>query len=1026
MMGRFRRLINDLALKEVPLHGRKFTWSNHQDSPTLVKLDRVLCSTDWEQLFPNCLLQSLATEDSDHCPLFLSLQDIKTGVKRFHFEAFWPKLDGFNEAVATAWESIPQSSCPFATLDQKFQAVSRGLQSWSDKTVGHVKSQLALAREVLLQLEIAQDVRSLSPEERWFRNALKKHSLALASLQRTIARLRSRIGWLKDGDANTKLFHLHSQHRKRKNFFGKLRSEDQLYTTHEDKAQLVDEFYRNLLGTQLNREHTIDLRELGLNNHDLVDLEVPITEEEVWRTIKHLPLDKAPGPDGLTGRFYRICWEVIKDDIMRAISAVWSRKFIGFGVLNSTFITLIPKVEGAEHPKDFRLISLVHSFSKIITKILANRLATKLQQMVSPNQSAFIKGRFIQDNFMIVQQTVRYLYQQRQPRLLLKLDISKAFDSVSWPFLLEVLQHLGFGTIWRDIISGLLASSSTQVLVNGIPGDCISHRRGLRQGDPLSPMLFILVMDVLCRMITKAHNEEMLLPLSTRALHHRISLYADDVVLFLRPNAQDIGITIDILELFGEASGLKTNLQKSNVLPIKCDQPELEVVQELLPCNISEFPCRYLGLPLSLKKLTRAQIQSIIDRIADQLPGWKADLMTRAGIKVQIQFVLNGMLIYLAMAIDLPIWAQKELSKLQRGYLWRGREDARGGHCLVAWDIVCRPYELGGLGLPNLKYLGWALRMRWLWLRRTEPQRPWTQLDIQVPDQLRAFFSIAVNVEVGNGAQTMFWTDRWIHGQSIADLAPRLIAAIPKQRQQRRTVQEALHNRSWVQDIQGALTVGVLIEYLQLWDLLYDMEIRLEEEDLFVWRFAPNGKYSTKLAYESFFLGSTEFRPWRRIWKTWSPPKCRFFLWLVGHDRCWTSDRLARRGLPHSESCPLCDQEEETINHLLVGCVFARQFWFLVLQEAGLQVLAPQPEDSSLDDWWEQAANQCTPSLRKGLNSFIVLGAWTLWNHRNRCVFDGVAPSINEAIRYFKEEAKLWMMAGAEGLSLVLPSPPAE
>jgi hypothetical protein len=131
---------------------------------------------------------------------------------------------------------------------------------------------------------------------------------------------------------------------------------------------------------------------------------------------------------------------------------------------------------------------------------------------------------------------------------------------MSWPFLLEVLQQLGFGQIWRDIISGLLSSSSTQVLLNGVPGDHIHHRRGLRQGDPLSPMLFILVMDVLGHMIAKAANEGLLLPLSTRALQHRISIYADDVALFLRPEARDISIIMDILNLFGEASGLKTNL----------------------------------------------------------------------------------------------------------------------------------------------------------------------------------------------------------------------------------------------------------------------------------------------------------------------------------------------------------------------------------------------------------------------------------------------------------------------------------
>jgi hypothetical protein len=131
---------------------------------------------------------------------------------------------------------------------------------------------------------------------------------------------------------------------------------------------------------------------------------------------------------------------------------------------------------------------------------------------------------------------------------------------MDWPFILEVMHHLGFGLIWRDIICGLLCSSTTQVLLNGIPSTRIFHKQGLRQGDPLSPMLFILVMDVLGHMVSKATEEGMLQPLARRALQHRVSLYADDVVLFLRPETVDIAITMDILCLFGVASGLKTNL----------------------------------------------------------------------------------------------------------------------------------------------------------------------------------------------------------------------------------------------------------------------------------------------------------------------------------------------------------------------------------------------------------------------------------------------------------------------------------
>jgi hypothetical protein len=311
-------------------------------------------------------------------------------------------------------------------------------------------------------------------------------------------------------------------------------------TSHEDKSRAVDDFYIKLLGTTANRAHSIDLQALGIPSHDLADLDAPFSEKEVWETIKQLPSDKAPEPIGFTGGFYKACWPIIKQDMMRAVSAIWSRRFKNFDKLNSAYITLIPKVVGADQVKDFRPISLVHSFAKLITKLLSNRLAGKLNEMVSPNQSAFTKGRFTQDNFMLVQQTARFLHQRKQSHILFKLDISKAFDSVSWPFLLEVMQHLGFGQIWRDIISGLLGSASTKILVNGIPSDTILHQRGLWQGDPLSLMLFILAMDALGFVFAKAENDDLLQPLSTRMLHHRVSLYADDVVLFLSPVEGDI------------------------------------------------------------------------------------------------------------------------------------------------------------------------------------------------------------------------------------------------------------------------------------------------------------------------------------------------------------------------------------------------------------------------------------------------------------------------------------------------------
>lgn len=163
---------------------------------------------------------------------------------------------------------------------------------------------------------------------------------------------------------------------------------------------------------------------------------------------------------------------------------------------------------------------------------------------------------------------------------------------------------------------------------------------------------------------------------------------------------------------------------------------------------------------------------------------------------------------------------------------------------------------------------------------------------------------------------------------------------VPKRIANKRSVLEALDNQRWLLDILGIVTWTVAEEFHRLGEILSDILLQPGIEEKHFLKLTSSGTYSAKSAYKALFLGSTKFEPWERIWKSWVPRKCSF-LWLAAHNRCWTTDRLEKRNMPHAELCVLCDQEKETINHLLVGCVFACQFWFFILQRNGLVTMEP-------------------------------------------------------------------------------------
>ncbi|WVZ88994.1 hypothetical protein U9M48_035459 [Paspalum notatum var. saurae] len=375
---------------------------------------------------------------------------------------------------------------------------------------------------------------------------------------------------------------------------------------------------------------------------------------------------------------------------------------------------------------------MIHSFGKLVSKVLASRLAPFMKMLVAPNQTAFIRGRSILDSFKFVQSAAALFRKKQIPKMLLKLDISKAFDTLSSAFLLEVLSALGFSARWRDWIAILLGSASSRILVNGVPGDTISHRRGVRQGDSLSPLIFVLAMDSLNRLVDKAVEAGILHNLEIPQVKYHCRLYADDAILFASPSVQEASALKHLLHTFGTASRLTTNLGKCSISPIACPLEQLTLVAGTLGCAVVVLPITYLGLPLSSKALSRPKIHGLIDSVANRLPSALGPMLTRSGRLIWIKSVLTAVPLYAMMADHLPAWARRDIERICRRFFWAGSDASTCGKCAVAWPIVTRPTSLGGLGVADLKLTSMALQVRWLWLQKQEDDRVWSGLQITV------------------------------------------------------------------------------------------------------------------------------------------------------------------------------------------------------------------------------------------------------------------------------------------------------
>jgi hypothetical protein len=238
-------------------------------------------------------------------------------------------------------------------------------------------------------------------------------------------------------------------------------------------------------------------------------------------------------------------------------------------------------------------------------------------------------------------------------------------------------------------------------MLNGVPLMPIQHGRGLRQGDPLSPLLFILAIDPLSHLLQKATDMGLLTKLNGRAARFRTAMYADDAVIFLKPTVKDVSNLKLLLENFGLVTGLQTNLQKTSVSAISCSNVDLDELLTRLPVTRAQFPIKYLGLPLSTRRLRRVDFQPQIDKATAKLSKWHGMNLTQAGRVCLTKVVLSSQPVYLLTVIKPPKKVLQEVYRIRRRFLWAGDNAISGGKCKVKWTKTTSPKEFGGLGGPR-------------------------------------------------------------------------------------------------------------------------------------------------------------------------------------------------------------------------------------------------------------------------------------------------------------------------------------
>ena len=325
---------------------------------------------------------------------------------------------------------------------------------------------------------------------------------------------------------------------------------------------------------------------------------------------------KAPGEDGYGALFFKAAWDIVKFDVILAIQDFFLHNRF-HKPINRTMVTLIPKNPEARRIKDYRPISCCSTIYKVISKILTTRLSAVIGSIVQNNQAAFTPGANLHNHVLLAFELMRAYERKGQvPKCMMQIDLQKAYDTIDWRALEKILQEIGLPNRFVNWVMLCVSTVSYKFNINGVYTRSMPAKRGVRQGDPLSPMLFVIVMEYLTRTLDLLQlNHNFNYHSKCEKLKITSLTFVDDLLLFARGDKTSVQLLMDRFRQFSASTGLKENPQKCNIFFGSVDENSKTEIKAVTGFNEGRFPFRYLGIPLTTKRVAVHQYDCLLEKM---------------------------------------------------------------------------------------------------------------------------------------------------------------------------------------------------------------------------------------------------------------------------------------------------------------------------------------------------------------------------------------------------------------------------